>query len=108
MNTGKLENAIVCSTCGALNDGYTATSNTEERPPADGDITICAYCVTVSKYDKNVTVLTKVSEEELQDLKMKEPNIYVEITKTCAWLRMEKLDSILNSYLRGSKYFKKR
>lgn len=47
-----------CPTCGRANDAMTGISG--ERVPADGDVSLCAYCATIGVFDDVTTARPRV------------------------------------------------
>lgn len=66
----------VCPTCGTPNDGHAQVTKGERAMPGDGDISMCAYCGTLSRYviDGEKVSLSIIPIEEFEEL-MKEPDI---------------------------------
>jgi len=64
-----------CPECDSKNDGYTGVSDST-AVPEDGDISICAYCGTISKFAiaNDVVKLERASDEEMKHL-MENPDI---------------------------------
>lgn len=58
-----------CRVCGSPNDAHAPVSM-DQSTPANGDLSMCAYCGTLSTYvvtDEKIT-LSPVSDEEMKEL----------------------------------------
>lgn len=70
MTAKQLKNKAYCPECHSLNDGYTEVNGDPEAVPSHGDLSMCAYCGTLSKYvvsDHDIT-LEKHTDEEMKAL----------------------------------------
>ena len=66
-----------CPTCKCQLDAATPMDTTDERPPVEGDIHICAKCATILTYDKNMDPQV-MSQDDIREL---EPSLSEEIQK---------------------------
>jgi len=69
----KMTNAI-CPSCAKPLDGAAGG----DQAPAPGDFSICIYCATILKFDKNLD-LEVLSQKELQDLDPEDSKILMHI-----------------------------
>ncbi len=51
MRSGFIKDAPACPRCKKILDGWTATEEAGNTGPAEGDVTVCAYCQAVLQYD---------------------------------------------------------
>lgn len=63
----RIKDRCVCPGCDSRNDGHMeSTDPSSEDMPEHGDISICSYCGTISKYDvtEGVRTLRTLTEPE--------------------------------------------
>lgn len=63
----RIKDRCVCPGCDSRNDGHMESTDPDaEDMPSHGDISICAYCGTISKYDvtEGVRTLRTLTEPE--------------------------------------------
>lgn len=68
-----------CPNCGNINDGATVTQG-EDVLPKPGDICVCIYCAKFAVYDEQLE-LAKMSEETMELIKKKHPDLYKELLR---------------------------
>lgn len=79
MKTHRTNDNSICLTCLTVVD---AASNMDggDDAPTEGDISICAYCATVGKFNENMS-LEPITMEELKEIEEADPMVYDEIAK---------------------------
>lgn len=65
-----------CPECNSKNDGYTNVSGTESAPD-DGDVSICAYCGTISWFRVSPTGTIKLERASEAETKMLMEDPYI-------------------------------
>jgi hypothetical protein len=85
MAQGKMDISMNCCGCGTKIDAYTGVEG--ESTPIDGDLSICAYCATIGKYAENLTKHAKLTKEELEIMKDKEPDLFKEVQQIVDMLK---------------------
>lgn len=67
---GRLEDHEVpthtCPNCGEQMDGAMDVTNSQSRPPEDGDIAICIYCSHIAIYENHQ--LRNPNDKEMEDI----------------------------------------
>jgi hypothetical protein len=68
-----------CKKCGAALDGQLAMPG---RGPQPGDISVCAYCHTVGRFDDQMSIIPLTEEETIAAyIEFPELKAYVELAK---------------------------
>jgi len=78
MLTHKVNSEAVCIKCFKSLD--TAASTELGRGPKENDLSVCAYCGTISKYTENLS-LSPMCKSELTELEKKDPEAYAQLKK---------------------------
>lgn len=74
---GKIGDKLTCPKCKHLLNGFTGVNN-EDRPK-DGDVTVCIYCYAVCQYEKDLTNLRMLTQQELLELQKTHPDDFANI-----------------------------
>lgn len=73
MNQGETAK-LKCLKCKVVSDAFTGIE--DETKPSDGDLSICYYCGNVTFYAENVTQLKQVTDEDMEKIKIEDPEAY--------------------------------
>jgi hypothetical protein len=84
MKTHKTNDNSICLQCLKVLDAATGVDH--DDVPKVGDITICAYCATVGKFDENMS-LREISVEELEEINQTNPLVYDEIARVVVLIK---------------------
>lgn len=96
MATGKIEHGVRCPSCTKLLNGFTGVSTDDK--PSDGDVTVCVYCFSVCQYEKNLTNLRLLTQEELLKLKKENPEDFAMIKEAIRQVYMIHKNNELDNY----------
>lgn len=80
IKSGRLENSPYCKMCGSPNDGYTAVDNggEEDDRPKEGSLSVCLYCSSIGKFDKDMNIVP-LEKEELEYVMTNYPDLYLKL-----------------------------
>lgn len=68
---------VECNVCHHKLDSHT---NPNGALPQEGDISICVYCGNLSRFDKNLKIVS-LTEEEIEKLKTSDPEAFKDIAE---------------------------
>ncbi len=79
MDTHQLPNSPECKKCGAKLTGQMTTGG---RGPQPGDLSICAYCLTVGRFDNEMSIIP-LNDTELAAAYVEFPDLeeYINVTR---------------------------
>jgi hypothetical protein len=69
--------ASKCFSCEKTLDRFTAQES-PEHTPSEGDISVCAYCSAIGKFNKNLSIV-ELEDSDFEYIKKNHPEIYMHI-----------------------------
>ncbi len=84
MKTTRTNESAICKSCLTVLDAATSDEN---AVPSEGDITVCFYCTTVSKFDSEL-MLEPLNEFEQKQIQDDDPAMWGKIQHTIRQIKL--------------------